>query len=46
MLVDFNVADSEAQFVLMWLAMGLTCVMYAVLTGFGIRNFFKYIVTQ
>jgi len=31
---------------LMWFAMGLTCVMYAALTVFGLRNFFKYIVKQ
>ena len=30
----------------MWLALGLTCLMYTVLVIFGIRNFFKYIVTQ
>ena len=45
-LVSFDIADEEAQFVLMWIAMGLTCVFYALLTAFGLHNFFKYIVKQ
>ena len=46
MLVDFDTASSEGQFVLVWAALGLTSVMYATLTGCGLRNFFKYIVKQ
>ena len=45
-LVAFDVASGEAQFALMWIGMGLTCLMYAGLTAFGLHNFFKYIVKQ
>lgn len=43
-LVSFDVASSDGQFLLMWLAMGLTCLMYALLTAFGLHNFIKYII--
>ena len=45
-LLSFDVATEEGQFMLMWIAMGLTCVFYALLTAFGLHNFFKYIVKQ
>lgn len=44
--VDWDVASEESQFLLMWIAMGLTFCAYAVLTIFGLRNFFKYILKQ
>ena len=31
---------------LLWFSMGLTCILYALLTVFGLRNFVKYIVKQ
>ncbi len=46
MLVSFDVASSEGQFMLTWLALILTSTMYLVLTIFGLHNFFKYIVKQ
>ena len=45
-LLDWNVASSEAQFLLQWIAMGITFLFYLALTAFGLRNFFKYIVKQ
>lgn len=46
LLLDFNVASHENQFVMTWIAVVFTCMMYTVLVIFGVRNFFKYIVTQ
>ena len=46
MLLDFNTADSQGQFMLMWIGLGLTSLLYLTLTVFGLRNFFKYIVKQ
>lgn len=43
-LASFGVDSTDAQFLLMWIAMGLTCLMYALLTAFGLHNFFKYII--
>lgn len=45
-LLSFDIANDEGQFVLMWIAMGFTFVFYALLTAFGLHNFFKYIVKQ
>ena len=46
MLLDFNTADSQGQFMLTWVGVALTTLLYFTLTAFGIRNFFKYIVKQ
>ena len=46
MLVSFDVASSEGQFVLTWVTVILTSAMYLLLTIFGCHNFFKYIVKQ
>lgn len=43
-LVSFDVASKEAQFMLMWIAMGFTIIFYSLLTALGLHNFFKYIV--
>lgn len=45
-LVSFDVASSEGQFMLTWVALILTSLMYLTLTVFGLHNFFKYIVKQ
>ena len=45
-LLSFDIANDEGQFILMWIAMGFTFVFYALLTAFGLHNFFKYIVKQ
>lgn len=44
--LDYNVASKDGQLMLLWFSMGLTCILYALLTVFGLRNFFKYIVKQ
>ena len=43
-LLDFVTSNSEGQFLLLWMAIGLTLAMYAGLIAFGLHNFFKYIV--
>jgi hypothetical protein len=40
------VANSEGQFVLTWISLCLTAFLYGLLTVFGLRNFFKYILKQ
>lgn len=45
-LSNWNAADSQSQFMLMWISMGLTFCLYIALILFGLRNFFKYIVKQ
>lgn len=39
-------ASSTSQFVLTWISLGITFLIYGALTIFGLRNFFKYIVKQ
>ena len=46
MLLDFDVQSSEGQFVLTWFSIALTCLTYTVLTVYGLRNFFRYIIKQ
>ena len=45
-LASYDTITSESQFVLVWFAMSVTCLVYACLTAQGLRNFIKYIVKQ
>ena len=45
-MLSYDTSTGEAQFVLQWVSLGVTCLMYLAVIIFGLRNFFKYIVKQ